>query len=120
MPDGEDTPQSGLTMTTTRLAGRVVVTAAGQLDLATAPLLRDELVEVFLRGTPEHLVVDLGEVEYADSTGLGVLVGARRRLAAENGRMTVVAHDRVRRVMELSGLNQLWAIVDDQGAIPED
>lgn len=112
MSDTDDDP-SRLSVTTQRSPDRVVVTAAGQLDMATAPVLRAELVEVFLRGTPAHLVVDLAGVEYADSTGLGVLVGARRRVAADNGRMTVVALERVRRVMELAGLNQLWAIVGD-------
>jgi anti-sigma B factor antagonist len=110
---GGDRPSSVLSLTTERSETRVLVTGVGQLDIATAPLLREELVDVFVRGAPAHLIVDLAEVEYADSTGLGVLVGARRRVAAEGGRMSVVANDRVARVMRLSGLDQLWKIVDD-------
>jgi anti-sigma B factor antagonist len=109
---GGDRPSSVLSLTTERSETRVLVTGVGQLDIATAPLLREELVDVFVRGAPAHLIVDLAGVEYADSTGLGVLVGARRRVAAEGGRMSVVANDRVARVMRLSGLDQLWRIVD--------
>jgi anti-sigma B factor antagonist len=117
-PDtGPDKPRSSLEVSTAHTASRVVVTAAGELDLATAPQLREALLRVFERETPAHLVVDLSGVEYADSTALGVLVGARRRVTASEGRMTVVATPGVQRVMQLTGLDQLWMMVDE---LPEE
>ena len=56
--------------------GSPVVALAGDLDIATAPSLRDELSGVVVQG--DDVVVDLTGLRFIDSTGLGVLVAARR------------------------------------------
>ena len=62
-----------------RLNGAVVVRLVGELDLYNAPEVRTALLEVCAE-QPERLVVDLGEVDFVDSTALGVLIEARTKL----------------------------------------
>lgn len=95
----------------------VVVTAAGEIESTNASLLRERLIEVFTsQDVASHLVVDLSQVSYMDSVGLGVLVGAYHRAVGVNATMTVVASGPVRRVMELTGLGKLWTLADPPSA----
>ena len=89
--------------------GAVIVSARGEVDMDVAPDVM-AAIDPYL-GVADHLVVDLSEVTFMDSSGLGVLVASAQRVG--DGRLTVVvATDRVRRVMEISGLNQLIPVVD--------
>lgn len=101
---------TGIQITTEPTApGVTTITAAGELDVATAHLLRQQLIEVFVAGGPgERLVIDLTGITFLDSTGLGVLVGAHKRCLARGASMTVVASDFAARVMRLTGLDALW------------
>ncbi|MDT7545372.1 MAG: anti-sigma factor antagonist [Actinomycetota bacterium] len=90
----------------------VVISVAGELDIATAPALREQLLRVFAEQTPGHVVVDLTLVTFLDGATLGVLVGARRRLHHDDARMTIVALERVTRVIRAAGLDQAWQLVD--------
>ncbi len=68
---------------TYRLAGRhgpVIVTLGGELDIMSAPALREQLLSL-LRPGASQLVIGLSAVRYADSSGLAVLVGSQRRAA---------------------------------------
>ena len=58
--------------------GHVIATLRGDLDIAAAPALREQLLSL-LRPGRSQLVVDLSAVSYADASGLAVLVGTRRR-----------------------------------------
>ena len=60
--------------------GAVVVHLVGELDLYTAPEVRTVLLELATE-QPERLVIDLSEVDFVDSTALGVLIEARTTLA---------------------------------------
>jgi anti-sigma B factor antagonist len=71
-------------------AGVPVVSVAGELDLATAPRLRDALVLAAIDHPGQRIAVDLDGVTMLDSAGLGVLVGALRRLTASGGDLVVV------------------------------
>ena len=88
-----------------------VVHIAGEIDVATAPLVRAQLTEL-LDGGARRIVLDLRAVHFVDSSGLGVLVGALRRLQEErDGRMRVEgAQDAVRRVFEITGLGPTFGI----------
>lgn len=79
-----------------------VVRVSGELDAFSAPGLRDMLS----RPGSDHVVVDLRSVTFLDSTGLGVLVGALKRLRRHDGSLKVVAGrgGRVRRLFELTNL----------------
>ena len=90
--------------------GATIVTARGEVDVATAPALRDGLEEALDRDIGS-VVVDLTGVTFIDSTGLGVLIGARRR-CVEAGRelRVVVAEPRILKVFEITGLTELFTI----------
>ena len=103
-----------IAITTTATDGVTVVSVKGELDLSTAPALREQLLNLFVdRVSLEHLIIDLGQVPFIDSTALGVLVGAHRRLDAGQGRMTVVANESLQRIMHVTGLHQMWTLVED-------
>ncbi len=91
--------------------GAVVVQLAGELDLYNAHTVREELLAAAER-SPARLVVDLSQVTFIDSTGLGVLIEARTRL--ENRRAFLLAAPglETRRALEISGLDRHFAVHD--------
>jgi anti-sigma B factor antagonist len=92
--------------------GWSVLGVAGEVDVATAPQLRSKLVEL-VSGGCTRLVVDLTEVDFIDSTGLGVLVGARKRMVEADGELgLVVTSDRIRRLFDLTGLATIFTLHD--------
>ncbi len=83
-----------------------VLVVSGELDVATAPRLRQRLVALVEEGA-RHVAVDLSAVGLLDSTGLGVLIGAVKRLRGHGGDLVVVCDDdRIRRVFELTRLDR--------------
>lgn len=94
-----------------------VLRAFGEIDVSTAGDLRDALLQVFASSWPKHLVVDLTDVTFLDSTGIGVLAGAHRRVTREGGWFTVVVStSAVRKTLQLAGLLRIWRVtssVDD-------
>lgn len=93
--------------------GVVAVLVAGEVDVTAAGVLRERLIDLFAQGgVSDELVVDLTQVAFIDSTGLGVLVGAAKRAAAAGARMSVVASAPARRAIRITGLDQLWNVQD--------
>lgn len=89
-----------------------VVAVAGQIDLYTAPHLRHTLDGLIAQGHT-RLVVDLREVDFIDSTGLGVLVARHRLLRHQDGWMHLVAtSERVLRVVAITGLDTVFVVGD--------
>ncbi|HEY8481781.1 MAG TPA: STAS domain-containing protein [Spirillospora sp.] len=90
--------------------GLTVVKISGEIDVFTSPRLRESLLEIIDNGGA-HLVIDLGEVTFLDSTGLGVLVGIYHRLRAREGSMSFVGiNDRVRRVFHVTQLTKIFVL----------
>lgn len=88
--------------------GARVVTLSGELDLATAPELRERLHRVLADGCP-LIVLDLDEVGFLDSSAIGVLVGTRRRARQADGEVALVCTaPRILRVLELTGLDRAF------------
>jgi len=95
-------------------AERHVVAIRGDLDLTTAPELRDVLARAIESGRTK-LVVDLTETTYLDSSGLTALVTTHKRLRAHEGAMAVVATDpSIQRTFEITGLHLLFPLVGDR------
>ena len=93
----------GLAIGVRRGAGHVLVTVAGEVDIATVPRLREQLFALAAGGRP--LIADLDRVSFIDAAGLGVLAGAAGRAAAHGGSLHVVcARDRTRQLFRLTGL----------------
>jgi anti-sigma B factor antagonist len=94
--------------TSTDRSGRAVLTVAGAIDLQT----RDRLLEdahKALTGSPTALVLDLDEVSFIDSTGLGALIELGHDAADDGGGLVIrnPSH-RVVRILEISGLADAW------------
>lgn len=94
----------------TDVDGWTVVAASGEIDVATAPALRDRLADLVEAGTV-RVIVDLEDVGFIDSTGLGVLVGGVRRARAEEGDLRLVCtNPRILKVFEATGLHEVFTI----------
>jgi anti-sigma B factor antagonist len=91
-------------------ADHTVLEIRGEIDVYTAPRLREHLLELAGSGV-SRLIVDLSRVEFLDSTGLGVLVGANRRLQASGGMLTLVCpHEKLLKIFRITGLDSVFRI----------
>jgi anti-sigma B factor antagonist len=92
-----------------------VVRLGGELDLYNAQDVRDALLEA-CSDSPQRVVVDLAEVEFIDSTALGVLIEARSRMS--DGRTFLLAAPglETRRALKISGLDRHFSVHD---TVPE-
>jgi anti-sigma B factor antagonist len=87
-----------------------VVSISGELDIATAPRLRDELMELINSGI-RAVIVDLAQLEFIDSTGLGVLVSALKRFREHGGDMALQSpRPAALKIFEMTGLANVFAI----------
>jgi anti-sigma B factor antagonist len=92
--------------------GLPIITVAGEIDVATAPQLRESLHGVITQGHGT-VVLDLLGVTFLDSTALGVLVGALKRCRELGGELHIVVTDaRIRKIFEITGLDKVFPIVD--------
>lgn len=96
-------------------AGRYrVISVAGEVDVATAPRLRERLDEAIDHGPP-LLVVDLSSVTFIDSMGLGVLIGAAQRVDDVGGTLRlVIAEPRILKLFEITGLLEIFTIASSR------
>ena len=98
-------------VTTERVSGVFVVAPAGELDAFTAPELRSELHRLLEDPSTGRLVVDLTAVTFLDSSALGALVGALRRLRERHGELYVVQpRPTVLRIFEVTGLDSVFTL----------
>jgi anti-sigma B factor antagonist len=95
----------------TRIDGRTsLIALEGDVDLHTSSTFRGHVLGAIAGGS-KRVVVDLTETTFFDSTALGVLVGARKRLAAVGGELSVVVSDHnTLRVFEVTGLDRIVSI----------
>ncbi len=88
--------------------GWAVLAVTGEVDVATAPRLREQLIDLVNEGQ-HRIVVDLEKVEFLDSTGLGVLVGALKRVRTHDGELALVCTEsRILKVFEITGLTKVF------------
>ena len=91
-------------------ADTATITAAGEIDLATVTSLRDAITRAMQQGA-RHLTVDLDEVTYLDSSGLGTLIGAHKRLVSSGGTLTIrCAQARVLRLLTITGVDRVLTV----------
>jgi anti-sigma B factor antagonist len=99
-----------LTLTTREAGGKTVVSVGGEIDVYTAPKLRDQITELVGDGS-YHIVIDMEGVEFLDSTGLGVLVGGLKKVRAHDGSLELVCtQDRLLKIFRITGLAKVFAI----------
>lgn len=91
-----------------------VIELEGEVDVYTAPQLKQRMLEI-LDGGSVKMIVDLTQVEYLDSTALGVLIGGLKRLREKNGNLLLICpNQRVRRVFEITGLDKIFDIFNTE------
>lgn len=99
-----------LTLESREEGDRTVVAVGGEIDVYTAPKLREQLVDLVNDGR-YHLVVDMEAVEFLDSTGLGVLVGGLKRVRAHDGSLRLVCtQERILKIFRITGLTKVFPI----------
>ncbi|HEX6967920.1 MAG TPA: STAS domain-containing protein [Micromonosporaceae bacterium] len=99
-----------LTVHTEQHGEVVVVSVAGELDMATAPQLQDRISDLLDRGH-DRIVFDLDGLSFCDSTGLSVLIRAKNSCDENDGQVRLAAPQRtVLRVLQVSGLTEVLEI----------
>src|SRR3954453_7566172 len=90
---------------------RHVVAVRGEIDLFTAPELKQKLTDA-IEGGKSRIVVDLTDTTFLDSTALGVLIGAVKRLRSRDGALVIVNVDQnIAKTFEITGLDQIFSIL---------
>ena len=89
-----------------------VLSVGGEIDVYTAPKLRERLIDLVSAGNYQ-LVVDMEKVEFLDSTGLGVLVGGLKRVRAHDGSLRLVCtQERILKIFRITGLTKVFPIYE--------
>lgn len=90
--------------------GIEIVDVEGEIDVYTAPRLRELLIELVNEGH-HQLIVNMEKVEFLDSTGLGVLVGGLKRVRAHDGSLDLVCNqERILKIFRITGLTKVFGI----------
>src|SRR3954447_11271663 len=101
-----------LSLSTRTVGDHTGLEVGGEVDVYTAPRLRERLVELVEAGA-RSVIVDLSRVEFLGSTGLGVLVGALKRLRAAGGTLALVCgHERLLKIFRITALDRVFALYD--------
>ena len=90
----------------------VIVTAAGEIDLYTAPKLQADLAAVIEGAAPAtRVVVDMSGVEFCDSTGVNALLGALRRVRERGGELELATpRPAIMKILQVTGLDSVFTI----------
>ena len=103
-----------LTLATRDADGKTIVAVGGEIDVYTAPKLRDKITELVAAGVYD-LVIDMEKVDFLDSTGLGVLVGGLKKVRAHDGSMRLICNqERLLKIFRITGLAKVFAIHGSQ------
>jgi len=92
--------------------GIEVIDVRGEIDMYTAPRLRELLIDLVSKGSYQ-LVVNLDKVGFLDSAGLGVLVGGLRRVRARDGSLDLVCTQQpILKILKITGLTEVFGIYE--------
>jgi anti-sigma B factor antagonist len=89
-----------------------VISVSGEIDLFTAPEFKQRVMTPIAAGV-EHVIVDLMATTFVDSSSLGVLIGAHRRLKSRGGRLIVACdNESIVKTFRITGLDGVFRLVD--------
>jgi anti-sigma B factor antagonist len=109
IPGGVDVD---LTLATNEVDGATIIAVGGEIDVYTAPKLRDKITELVAGGVYD-IIVDMEAVEFLDSTGLGVLVGGLKKVRVHDGSLELICtQDRLLKIFRITGLAKVFVIHD--------
>ncbi|MHB9035362.1 MAG: STAS domain-containing protein [Armatimonadota bacterium] len=93
-----------------------IIELTGEVDAYTSARFREIMVELIDDGGTD-LVINMCNVEYIDSSGLGALVGGLKRISERNGKIVIVCDGpQVRKVFEITGLEKVFPIYGAEDA----
>ncbi|KKK57483.1 hypothetical protein LCGC14_3054010 [marine sediment metagenome] len=94
--------------------GVMLLKLDGEVDVYTAPKLKSRLVDLVDQGKFK-IVVDLEQVDFMDSSGLGVLVGGLKRVRSHEGAIALICtQENILKIFRITGLVKVFPIFDDQ------
>ncbi|TAM61285.1 anti-sigma factor antagonist [bacterium] len=95
-----------------------VIDLVGEIDVYTSPAVKDAITQLIDEGH-YHLLINLEGVRYIDSTGLGVLIGALKRVREHAGSVSLVcANPQIKKIFDITGLVKIFGIFEtEQSAI---
>lgn len=95
--------------------GVLCIRLVGELDHHTANLLRERVNAVMEEEIVQHILLNLGNLSFMDSSGLGVILGRYKKIASLGGEMVVCSiSPAVRRLFELSGMFKIIRLETDE------
>lgn len=98
---------------------QTVIKVAGEIDAYTAPRLKESIYPLSLKEKC-NLLVDLTNVTYMDSTGLGVLVGTFKNVKKNEGHFSITGlSERLHRLFSITGLSEIMDINSDKKGVAE-
>jgi anti-sigma B factor antagonist len=99
-----------LELETSERDGVAVLSLRGEIDVYTAPRMRQAIVDLVDAGSL-NIVVDMQNVDFLDSTGLGVLVEGLKRVRTRGGNLSIViTQDKILKIFDITGLNKAFPI----------
>ena len=99
-----------LSLNVRAVEGQPVLDVIGEVDVYSAPELRERLSEL-INASSSSLIVNLADVTFLDSTGIGTLVAGLNRAVQFGGTLTLVSdHDRILKLFRITGLDSVFSI----------
>jgi anti-sigma B factor antagonist len=108
-----------LEVTTRDVGDYTVIKLKGEVDIYTAPSLRETIVDS-VEKERYKIAVDLDEVDFLDSTGLGVLVGGLKRVKQHDGELGIICNqEKILRIFKITGLTKIFNIYESAEQLKE-
>ena len=96
--------------------GFALLQVAGEVDVFTAPKIREQLIDLVEQGDHD-IIVSLEGVDFLDSTGLGVLVAGLKRVKMHDGTLSIVCtKDKILKIFRITGLTKVFPIFETEEA----
>jgi len=103
-----------LRIDTRMVEGIPILHLSGEVDAYTCPFFREAMLDTIENGSPS-MVINMDDVEYIDSSGLGTLVGGLKRASEKGGKIALVCNaPQVRKVFEITGLEKVFAMFETE------
>ena len=96
-------------------ANKMIIKVKGDLDLVSAQQFKQVVERSIVKGRTKNIILDLEEVGFIDSSGLGVILGRYKNLRNRGGRLSIInPQPQVTRLLELSGIGKLAHIYNSE------
>jgi len=93
----------------------LIVRLRGEMDHHTADAVRYKMEEALRSGSVEHVILSLKDLQFMDSSGIGVILGRYKQVRGKGGKMVVCdVNPNVHRLFELSGLFKILTVHDNE------